>query len=287
MGNIKIKITEITIPNDFRISYKAGASPYPFDIGYTDYDVIFSGGTTTVDLIGDFNYGEEYWIMGKEVLYPERWMVKNILINDAIAYQLFLQITPTPTPTITTSITSTPSITPTRTPLRSPSPTRTPSVTLSVTPSLTLTPSLTPSMTPSVTPSPVFVTPYAHGKNTNNPSPPAGYTVIFPNVYDNVVSYECDMSPQVQMNLGTDYSFNVVAYAVHSGGNRLIKLSTADIILTVDAVETILQTGAPLDKTGQSFTGTLAGGSTWNMNDIGEVTFRNAVADDSDTMICY
>ena len=87
MGDIKIKITDITIPNDFNIFYKAGSTPYPFDSGYTNYGIIFSGGTETVDLIGDFIYGEEYWIMGKEVLYPERWMVKNILINDAIAYQ--------------------------------------------------------------------------------------------------------------------------------------------------------------------------------------------------------
>ena len=159
MGDIKIKITEITIPNDFEIYYKAGNTPYPFDSGYTDYGPIFLGGTTTIDLIGDFAYGEEYWIMGKEVAHPERWMVKNITINDAIIYASFMATSPTPTPTI--SVSPTIYITPTRTRTPSVTPTKsiasTPSVTPilspSITPTITKTPSRTPSRTPSITPS--------------------------------------------------------------------------------------------------------------------------------------
>jgi hypothetical protein len=154
MGDIKIKITDITIPNDFNIFYKAGITPYPFDSGYTEYNgITYSGGTTTIDLIGDFNYDEEYWIMGKEVDYPERWMVKNILINDGIIYQAFLP-TPSPTPTITLTPTITQSIT------------ITPSITPSVTPTLTVT--LTPTLTPSPSPVGNFILDPQYGFNFQN-----------------------------------------------------------------------------------------------------------------------
>ena len=164
MGDIKIKITEITIPNDFEIYYKAGNTPYPFDSGYTDYGPIFLGGTTTIDLIGDFAYGEEYWIMGKEVAYPERWMVKNITINDAIIYASFMATSPTPTPTI--SVSPTIYITPTRTRTPSVTPTKsiasTPSVTPILSPSITPTITRTPTKTPTKTPPP-SVSPSRHG----------------------------------------------------------------------------------------------------------------------------
>ena len=156
MGDIKIKVTEITVPNDFKIYYKAGNTPYPFDIGYTDYGQIFSGGTTTIDLIGDFAFGTEYWIMAKEFLYPERWMVKNILINAEVVYAQFMVGSPTPTPTPsatkgvtpsrTPSVSITPSVTPTIVSSRTPTPTRT----HSITPTRTLTPSRTPSATQTV-----------------------------------------------------------------------------------------------------------------------------------------
>ena len=160
MGDIKIKVTEITIPNDFKIYYKAGITPYPFDSGYTDYGEIFLGGTTTIDLIGDFAYGEEYWIMGKELNYPERWMVKNIKINATIIYASFMATSPTPTPTITVSptiyITPTRTKTPTVTPTRSITPTPSGSFITSPsrTPSITRTPSKTPSKTPTPTRTP-------------------------------------------------------------------------------------------------------------------------------------
>ena len=54
----------------------------PIVDGFTDYGPIFTGGTSTIDLIGDFVYGQVYWIKAKEINYPERWMVKNIKIND-------------------------------------------------------------------------------------------------------------------------------------------------------------------------------------------------------------
>jgi hypothetical protein len=166
MGNIRIKITEITIPNDFRIYYKAGTdvvgfppgiNPYPLNSGYTDYGQIFTGGTTTIDLIGDFVYGQVYWIMGQEIEYPERWMVKNILINDEIAYRLgapptpSMSITPTVTPSL--SISATPSVTPTVTPSLSISATISPSLSISATPSPSLSISATPTITPTISPS--------------------------------------------------------------------------------------------------------------------------------------
>lgn len=155
MGNIKIKVTEITIPNNFRILYKSGSTPYPFDTGYTDYGDVFSGGTETIDLIGDFNYGEQYWIMGEEVAHKERWMVKNIVINSSIMYQSFLDITPTTTPSISVS----------KTPPPSKSLSRTPS------PSISLTPTIMPSKTPSKTPTPTTSkTPYPTRTPSRTPS---------------------------------------------------------------------------------------------------------------------
>jgi len=93
MGDIKIKVTEITIPNNFKILYKAGITPYPFNgVTWTLYTGVtgnteYIGGTETIDMIGNFDYDEQYWIKAEEVSYPGRWMIKNILINNEIAYQ--------------------------------------------------------------------------------------------------------------------------------------------------------------------------------------------------------
>jgi hypothetical protein len=125
------------------------------------------------------------------------------------------------------------------------------------------------------------VTPYVVGQRTGSPVVPSGYTAIFPNVYETV---RCTTG-HVNQSLGVIYSFNIVAYGVHSGGNRTIRLSSTDIILTVDGVRTTLQTGLELDKLGKSFTGTLTGG-TFNYNDVGYVTFENAVADPTQINMC-
>ena len=124
--------------------------------------------------------------------------------------------------------------------------------------------------------------PHVSGQNTNNPAHPAGYTVIFPNVFNTV---KCIMGGMDQ-SIGTSYSFNVVAYAVNSGGNRTVRLSSVDVILTVDGIRTTLQAGLELPSAGKSFSGTLADGSAWNYNDMGYVTFENAVLDLTDTQLC-
>jgi hypothetical protein len=221
MGEIKIQITELTIPNDFKIYYKAGAdvmvglssgiNPYPMSNddpivdGFTDYGPIFTGGTSTIDLIGDFVYGQVYWIKAKEINYPERWMVKNIKINDGVIYQSFLNITPTPTPTKSVTPTPISSITPSRTPLR------TPTVTQSITPtsSFVPSPSKTPSRTPtkSRTPS-ISITP----SRTPTPSPTIfGYGVTIYNCNGSLCSSSIGYAPiqtTVFLTVGKFYTIN-------------------------------------------------------------------------------
>lgn len=159
MGYINIKLTSIEIPNSFRILYKAddgSKSPYLSVGSWTDYGLlvgqpsgIYSGGTSEIMLSGqtincnscpDFQYGTMYWIKLEEVDYPERYVIKNIRINDSIAYPF----APTPTPSISISPSITPSLTPTPTP--TPEITATPSVT--ITPSPTITPTPTTSTLP-------------------------------------------------------------------------------------------------------------------------------------------
>jgi hypothetical protein len=170
MGYINIKITDIQIPNDFVVYYKeddGSSKPYPINgNSWIDYGSlvsvstpIFAGGTATIMLSGstitnpdlpDFQYGTTYWIKLQEYQYPDRYVIKNIRIFDAIAYEGAVPVTPSVSASQQVSVT--PSITRTATPSRPPvTPTTTPSVTTSRTPTRSLTP--TTGLSPSVTPS--------------------------------------------------------------------------------------------------------------------------------------
>jgi len=103
MGQLKINVTNIQSTNPFTVSYKMGSSPYPLDSGYTSYNGVYSGGTSEVDITGNFNFGEEYWIKISDTIYTDRYIIQNILLNNSIAYQacLYPTLTPSPTPTPT------------------------------------------------------------------------------------------------------------------------------------------------------------------------------------------
>jgi hypothetical protein len=178
-------------------------------------------------------------------------------------------------PSTTTSTTSTTTLAPTTSTTTSTS-TLAPTTSTTTTTTIGSTTTSTTTTTTSST-TPALADPYVHGQNNNMPSKPANYTAIFPVVYDNVTSFKCDGSPNVQMELGTDYSFNVAAYAIFNdgGGNvsRTVTLTNANIILTVDGVPTTLQASGALDRDGQTFTSTLEPPSTWNPGDVGVVTF--------------
>lgn len=169
MGYISVKITDIEIPNSFRVFIKpdAGESkPYPIDTatgGWTSYGSVYSGGTTEIWLSGstyDFQYGTTYWIKLEEASYSDRYVVKNIRIFDAAAYQ-----GAGPAPSVTASISVSPSVTPsitrTSTPSRTPDASFvpvTPTQTMTQTPSLSVSSSVgasqspSPTQTPSITP---------------------------------------------------------------------------------------------------------------------------------------
>lgn len=127
--------------------------------------------------------------------------------------------------------------------------------------------------------------PYAVGHNTNVPSVD-GYAVIFPNVYS---SYGAGcINSQVNQTINTTtYAFNVVAFGYLIGGSsRTLRLSSVDIILTLNGVRTTVATGFDLSNMGYSFYGTLAGGASWSNGYIGQVTFENAIADPSTYNSC-
>ena len=86
MGLLKINVTNIQSPNPFTVSYKLGSSAFPLDEGYTQYNGIYSGGTTEVDIVGNFNFGEEYWVKINDTIYTDRYIIQNIFLNDIIAY---------------------------------------------------------------------------------------------------------------------------------------------------------------------------------------------------------
>lgn len=160
MGYISVKILNIQIPNDFRVYVKPDggeSKPHPIDSasgGWESYGTTagYSGGTTEIWIYGtgtgytyDFEYGTTYWIKLEEIDYPERYVIKNIRIFDAIAYG---ELAPSATPSVT--------ITPSR-PIssvtRTATPTPTPPVTRSITPTVTKTPTVTPTIGTSHTPS--------------------------------------------------------------------------------------------------------------------------------------
>ncbi len=160
MGYISVNITNIDIPNSFKVYVKPDgghSKPYPI-LGDTwvDYGVlvgvpIYPAGTTEIWMSGstyDFQYGTTYWVKLVEFDYPERYVIRNIRIFDAAAFGITPFVSPTRTPsnTITPSVSRTPSIT--RSTTISITPTRSLSASPPAVPSISRTPSI--SITPSI-----------------------------------------------------------------------------------------------------------------------------------------
>ncbi len=169
MGYISVNITNIEIPNSFKVYVKPDggySKPYPI-LGDTwvDYGVlvgvpIYPAGTTEIWMSGstyDFQYGTTYWVKLVEFDYPERYVIRNIRIFDAKIFGVIPSVSPSRSPshTITPSVSRTPSPMPsiTRTPFHTITPSASPPA-ASSSPSSTRTPniSLLNTRTPSITP---------------------------------------------------------------------------------------------------------------------------------------
>ena len=123
----------------------------------------------------------------------------------------------------------------------------------------------------------LYSIPYLYGLNTNTPTAPAGYTVVFPTVSASATPV-CSYSNSINQTFGgTTYDFYVVAKAVYVGGTRIVGLTSTNIILTKGGVRTTCATGVAIGyTTGYHCTGTLASGGTWGYDDTGTVTFESA-----------
>lgn len=214
MGYISVKILNIEVPNDFRVYIKPDSGdnkPYPIDSssgGWTVYgpSAGYSGGTTEIWLYGineeytyDFQYGTTYWIKIEEIDYPERYVIKNIRIFDAIAYQ------GGPIPTVTPTVTRTPSG-PIPSITRTSSPTPTPPVTRSITPTVTKTPSVTPTIGTSRTPS------------VSTSQPAIISEIYFSSFDDNVANVGITNSAGRTFSLIFNYHINANCDNVYSNG---------------------------------------------------------------------
>lgn len=162
-----IRLHDIASPNQFKVYYKQGISPYPMNSGYSLYGT-FSAGTTTVNVSGiTINFNSNYWFKIEDQT-TGRYIIENIETNDPIAY---MDCCPQPVslgavcyhscypPTIN-SISCTgladPTPTPTSTPTPTPTATGLPPSTATPTPTPTATlvaATATPTPTPTATPS--------------------------------------------------------------------------------------------------------------------------------------
>jgi len=166
MGYISVKLTDIEIDGFFKVFIKHNVAPYPkTGDTWTDYGLLLDIDSYDGSIINemilsgdtyDFEYGEVYWIKIQDIDNSEKYIIKNVKINDEIAYRFAIP-SPSITPSITPSISISPTITPSITPSISISPTITPSITPTRTPSISISPTITPSITPSITPIPPII----------------------------------------------------------------------------------------------------------------------------------
>lgn len=89
-----IRIYDINSPNDFKVSIKKGDTAYPLDSGYIEYDTIYSGGTTQIELTNitypsgkteNFDFNTQYWIKITDIT-TDRYIIENIYLHDQIAF---------------------------------------------------------------------------------------------------------------------------------------------------------------------------------------------------------
>jgi hypothetical protein len=115
--------------------------------------------------------------------------------------------------------------------------------------------------------------PYVHGVG-NIPSPPSGYTAIFPEL-NTAGTPVCNTVSPLTQSLGTAFSFYVKARGIYGSDQRIVAITNVDVVLTLDGVSQTIYSGALSEAAAQLCSGTLASGGTWNYDKIGVVTFEN------------
>lgn len=86
MGNLIVRIKNITCAHGFSVSYKTGNVPYPLDSGFstpTNYSV----GTSTV-LLQNLQFDTQYWVKITD-LTTNRYIIENIYTNDSKTFSCY------------------------------------------------------------------------------------------------------------------------------------------------------------------------------------------------------
>jgi hypothetical protein len=87
MGNLKIRIKNITCAHGFKVSYKVGTTPYPLDTGYTDYNT-YTNGTTTIIFDANLQFDTQYWVKITDTT-TNRYIIENIYMNDSKTFSCY------------------------------------------------------------------------------------------------------------------------------------------------------------------------------------------------------
>jgi len=83
---VVLRLYGIVSPHNFRVSIKQGGTAYPLTSGYVNYNGIYSGGTTQIEITGrTFNFNTQYWVKLTDVV-TGRYIIENVYINDKIAW---------------------------------------------------------------------------------------------------------------------------------------------------------------------------------------------------------
>ena len=121
-----------------------------------------------------------------------------------------------------------------------------------------------------------YQAPRLNAQNNNIPSPPAGYSAIFPVISSGAGSV-CGYGTGFDETEGSSaYAFNIAAKGIYGGGSRIVGVDSVDIILTLNGVRTVVATGVELySGSGRYFSGALAESGVWNYGSVGIITFEN------------
>lgn len=81
-----IRLYGIVSPNDFTVSIKAGATPYPLNSGYVQYNGTYLGGTTQIEISGrTFSFNTQYWVKITDTI-THRYIIENVFAHDQSAF---------------------------------------------------------------------------------------------------------------------------------------------------------------------------------------------------------
>jgi hypothetical protein len=121
------------------------------------------------------------------------------------------------------------------------------------------------------------VDPYINCQNNNIPTPPSGYTAIFPQIYSSSTPVCSSTSNLDQTVESTSYDFYLFARGVYGSEHGIVERTNVTAKITLNSVDTTVCSGVTLSHTaGYHCTGTLAGSASWEYNDIATLTFVSA-----------